>query len=594
MNAPRLLLCGLLAAGCSTALELDAPDDAGDVGLAADATSLADLGAHDARPAPDLGPRTDGATGCVDDDGDGFGDGCPRGPDCDDGDPLRNDAVGERCNGVDDDCDGATDEDWPELGGACTVGLGVCSRPALVACGVDARTAACAGEPGQPSAETCNGLDDDCDGVADEGVGRCCQPGEIRPCGEALGACTEGEQSCTGELIWSACSGQGPAGEACNGQDDDCDGRTDEGVANRCGGCGPVGDEVCNGQDDDCDNRVDEGLLNVCGACGPLPREVCNAQDDDCDGRVDEGTTNACGGCGALPAEACNGQDDDCDGRTDEGVTNACGQCGAPPPELCNGRDDNCDGASDETGCHAYVLRDGAAQWVTPPGLNNTGPYGADQPVHAAVGVFEGGARVWAFSDDHYWIYNPANDRWAGDVPLATLPGLLANTPITAAWAVPMWWARRWGQDPAGAALVVVQGAHSSRITIHPQTRVVAEHMEGDITTAWAADPRSPDGVERISAFVLDLRNRRGWWPGAPSVACANGPATLGPTLVTVEARRMYLGDVGTCFAYVGNMRTADWAGFALPNAPPPERIVAWTHLEAEQDNQSMDVVFIR
>ena len=51
----------------------------------------------------------DGAAACVDRDGDGYGTGCARGPDCDDTDPQRHPGATERCNGLDDDCDGTSD-----------------------------------------------------------------------------------------------------------------------------------------------------------------------------------------------------------------------------------------------------------------------------------------------------------------------------------------------------------------------------------------------------------------------------------------------------------------------------------------------------
>ncbi|MET0343178.1 MAG: hypothetical protein ABW252_19375 [Polyangiales bacterium] len=55
----------------------------------------------------------------------------------------------------------------------------------------------------------------------------------------------------------------------------------------RCGACRPV-DEVCDGKDNDCDHRVDEGRLNRCGSCGEVPEERCGGKDDDCDGIIDE------------------------------------------------------------------------------------------------------------------------------------------------------------------------------------------------------------------------------------------------------------------------------------------------------------------
>jgi MYXO-CTERM domain-containing protein len=163
--------------------------------------------------------------------------------------------------------------------------------------------------------------------------------------------------------------------EACNGEDDDCDGRVDEGVLNSCGRCGGAPVEVCNDADDDCDGRVDEGVRNGCGACGPVPVEICNGRDDDCDGAIDENVVNACGGCAAVQEELCNGVDDDCDGRVDNTpagdapLTRPCGrdqgECRAgeevcrqgawvdctgvgPAEEVCDGRDNDCNGQVDE------------------------------------------------------------------------------------------------------------------------------------------------------------------------------------------------------------------------------------------------------
>ncbi|MCB9527256.1 MAG: SUMF1/EgtB/PvdO family nonheme iron enzyme [Myxococcales bacterium] len=165
----------------------------------------------------------------------------------------------------------------------------------------------------------------------------------------------------------------GDAPDACNGQDDDCDGRTDEGADAVCESACGAGVRPCVG-----------GQLRGCTAPEPA-NETCNNRDDDCDGQLDEGLTRACqNGCGmgvevcvagawagcTAPApgvERCDNVDNDCDGTTDEGLTQACQNgcgvaglsrcqggsyagCDAPPPvaEQCNGRDDDCDGRTDE------------------------------------------------------------------------------------------------------------------------------------------------------------------------------------------------------------------------------------------------------
>jgi len=56
-----------------------------------------------------------------------------------------------------------------------------------------------------------------------------------------------------------------------------------------CGQCGLI---ACDGTDS---TRCDEVGKNACGDCGPLPAEVCNGRDDNCDGRVDEGCAQPVG-----------------------------------------------------------------------------------------------------------------------------------------------------------------------------------------------------------------------------------------------------------------------------------------------------------
>jgi len=230
---------------------------------------------------------------------------------------IANASPRERCDGVDNDCDGAIDEDFPSLGAVCRSGVGACNNAGVVQCALDGDGVECSADPLPASAERCDGADNDCDGRVDEGT--------LNQCG--------------------ACGGPQP--ELCDGGDNDCDGAVDEGTLNACGRCGRLPTEVCNGRDDDCDGRVDEGAQNACGACGELPPELCDCQDNDCDARVDEGLN--CPSCSCVPsAESCDRVDNDCDGAVDEGLRNACNQCGAPNAELCNALDEDCDGFIDE------------------------------------------------------------------------------------------------------------------------------------------------------------------------------------------------------------------------------------------------------
>ncbi|MEZ4247562.1 MAG: MopE-related protein [Polyangiales bacterium] len=71
------------------------------------------------------------------------------------------------CSGLDDDCDGDVD-DGLGLGDACTSGLGICAAAGVVTCD-GAGATVCDAVPGMAGVETCSGLDDDCDGMIDDG-----------------------------------------------------------------------------------------------------------------------------------------------------------------------------------------------------------------------------------------------------------------------------------------------------------------------------------------------------------------------------------------------------------------------------------------
>jgi hypothetical protein len=221
----------------------------------------------------------------------------------------------EECNGVDDNCDGQVDEECgcPAAGmtRSCyagpmgSAGVGVC-RSGAQRCAPDMAGRLMWGDcDGMivPNFESCNRVDDDCDGQVDEGCE--CELGATRACtvGSGMpdrGVCRGGSQRCLpradGGSTWGACAGAvGPSMETCNGADDNCDGVIDEGCActagqvRSCynGPAGTAGRGICRAGMMMCQA---DGTWSACvGATLPSNGERCNMMDDDCDGEADEG-----------------------------------------------------------------------------------------------------------------------------------------------------------------------------------------------------------------------------------------------------------------------------------------------------------------
>ncbi|MBM4394664.1 MAG: putative metal-binding motif-containing protein [Deltaproteobacteria bacterium] len=305
--------------------------------------------------------------------------------DCNDSDAAVHPGAAETCDGEDDDCDGVADDGDPDGGAACDTGM-----PGVCAAGVEhCRGGALRCEQQvQAAAEQCNGKDDDCDGAIDNGNpggGASCNTGKLGVCAAGVLHCAGGTVQCVQQVY--------PTGEQCDGKDNDCNGVVDDGDpgggtacdtgllgvcaagVRQCSGGGlqcrqqvQASAEQCNGKDDDCNGAVDNGdpgggascntgKPGVCAAgvhhcaggsvqCRQQVQpsaEQCNGKDDDCDGAIDNGNPGGGASCNTGKLGVCAAGTTQCSGGSI-----ACNQNVPSSNEICNGKDDDCDGAVDD------------------------------------------------------------------------------------------------------------------------------------------------------------------------------------------------------------------------------------------------------
>ncbi|HUU00352.1 MAG TPA: fibronectin type III domain-containing protein [Myxococcota bacterium] len=310
--------------------------------------------------------------------------------------------TGENCDGHDNDCntivDDLTGPDCPLQNGVCAGSTQLCGGAAgFLPCNSDAY-----GIDYEQEELTCDGLDNDCDGAADENLN-----GPV--CPFQMGVCAGSRRLCAGQTGWTECDADsyGDDYEAdetrCDNLDNDCDGSTDEdlvgpacplqagvcaGSVQRCGAqdwlpCDAtdygvdfeVEEESCDGLDNDCDGAADQGLdppfcalqLGICsgsqrpclgaqgfGDCGlsdygasyQQVETLCDGIDNDCDAITDEDCP-----CSQAETKSCSVDEGECRvGVQDCDQDGNWGECNGvlPAEEVCDGLDNNCDGSTDE------------------------------------------------------------------------------------------------------------------------------------------------------------------------------------------------------------------------------------------------------
>jgi hypothetical protein len=301
------------------------------------------------------------------------------------------------CDAKDNDCDGATDEDfgYDDLGQTRKItqgcGTGLCASGTVV-CSTDQKGVTCS-TLGKKAAEACNSLDDDCNGKTDETFFYTQQDGAkigiLQSC-NGIGACDVGAVECVSTSAVT-CSTD-PNGskhqdsvEKCDDLDNNCNGPTDE----KC--------------DDDKDSYCDKGMETVgkpqscpqgggdCAkddkAINPGAAELCDGIDNNCDGKIDDifhytdpgkqplNVGDACG-LGACAGGKVQCNSDKLGAFCPTALDVSLG--GKKGTEQCNGVDDNCNGTTDE-GCDddkdGYC--DSGIGWA--PGASVTCPKTKDQ-----------------------------------------------------------------------------------------------------------------------------------------------------------------------------------------------------------------------